>query len=146
MAQPLTITAANSIYTLAIGGLFATPQQLVGFAADAAFAGEALAPAEVMMGVDGRMSAGWVPVEQRQTISLSADSPSILLFETWYSAQQQQRELYFASAQIIMPSVKRAYSCVKGVLSNYTPLADASKTLRPRTFGITWESVRPSTI
>lgn len=141
-----TITAANSIFTLAILNLFPTPQQLQGYSADAAFVTEAITSAELVMGVDGNMSAGWVPTEKRVAIHLMPDSPSIGMFDAWYAAQESARELYFASASVILPAVAKEYVCLKGVLTNYTPIAEVAKVLRARTFGITFQSVLPAPV
>lgn len=135
-----TITSANAVYMLAVTGLFPVPQQLQGFAADDIFDTEAITPAEVMMGVDGKLSAGFTPVPLKQNISLQADSASNIIFEIWQTSQQTAKEVYFASAIIRLPSVSKSYVLTKGVLTSYTPIADAKKVLQPRKFSITWES------
>jgi hypothetical protein len=141
-----TITAANSVYMLAILDLFPVPQQLQGFSADAAFASEAFDMVEVVMGVDGNMSAGWIPVIKKQTISIMPDSASADMFDAWYAAQEAARELYFAQGVIVLPSIKKEFTMIKGVLSTYTPHAEVAKTLRFRSFGITWSQILPAPI
>lgn len=136
-----TITSANAVYMLAVTGLFPVPQQLQGFAADDIFDTEAITPAEILMGVDGKLSAGYTPVPTKQNISLQADSDSNLIFEIWHTAQQAAKEVYSASAIVRLPSIKRSYVLTKGILTSYTPIPDAKKTLQPRKFAITWESV-----
>lgn len=143
MAGP-TITSANSILLLSIAGLYDIPQQLQGFAADDVFDTETLEPVETMMGVDGHLSGGWVPMPVKWNISLQADSASILVFENWYSAQQTAREVYIASAQVQLPSVRRKYAMVRGFLSSYPPTPAGKKVLQPRRFQITWESISPA--
>ena len=142
----LTITAANSIFAIAIKGLFDSPQILQGFAADAAFTTEAVDSVETVMGVDGRFSAGWVPMELRQTITIMPNSPSADVFERWYLAQQTIREVYAASAVITIPSIKKEYTCTEGYLSSYTPIAEVAKVLRARTFSITWGFISPAPV
>jgi hypothetical protein len=146
MASFKTITSANSVYMLQILDLFPTAQQLQGYSTDAAFATESYDPVEAMMGVDGIMSAGWVPVIKKQTISLQADSSSCDIFDAWNSAQQTARELYFAMGTIVLPALGKEYTMWKGVLSTYVPHAEAAKTLRFRQFGITWAEVLPASI
>jgi hypothetical protein len=141
-----TITAANSVITLVVLGLFNTPQQLQGYAADDVFDTDAVEPAETVMGVDGRMSAGWVPYMTKQKYSIMADSPSALVFETWLAAQNAQRELFFANGTTYLPSVSRSYVMTRGVLSNIQSIAPAKKTLQMRTFEITWANISPSNI
>ena len=82
-----TITSANSVLTLAVNGLFPVPQVIQGYAVDDAFEGEAVQQAEILMGVDGVLSAGKVFVPYKMTIHLQADSPSIFLFDAWRNAQ-----------------------------------------------------------
>lgn len=141
-----TITSANSVIMLAINGLFDVPQQLQGFSADAAFSAEVFASVETVMGVDGNMSAGWVPVEKKMSIMIMPDSPSDLLFDTWFAAQEAARELYFANGTVLLPSVQKELTMIKGVLSAYSPLPEVAKVLRARTFGITWQNILPAAI
>ena len=53
-----TITSANSILAIAVNNLFTAPQNIQGYAVDDAFEGEAVPQSEVLMGVDGKLSAG----------------------------------------------------------------------------------------
>jgi hypothetical protein len=141
-----TITAANSIYMLSILGLFPVPQQLSGFSADAAFSTEAITPFEGVMGVDGNLSGGWVPVERKQSIMIMPDSPSSDMFDAWHAAEEAAREKYIAAAVIIMSATGREYTCLKGFLSTYTPIPEVGKVLKARSFGITWQSITPAPI
>lgn len=139
-----TITAANSVYMLAITGLFQTPQKLQGYGADAAFATAAVRNGETVMGVDGNMSGGFVFVQREQTITLMPDSPSCDMFDAWDAAQQAAEDIFFASAIITLPGLQKSWTGIKGVLTNFTPVSDVRRTLQARTFGITWESLLPS--
>lgn len=137
----LSITAANSVYMLSVRGLFAIPQQLQGFAADAAFATDASESAEVIKGVDGKMSAGFVPFLTKQTVSLQADSPSAFIFEDWLAAQKAVLGIYYCDAQISIPGIGRKYTMTKGVLSAIPNLPTARKVLQARDFVITWDDI-----
>ena len=134
----LTITSSNSVFMLAITGLYDSPQRIVGYTGDTGFAMESVDSVETAMGIDRRFSAGWIPSEVRQTITLQADSPSNDLFENWYAAQQTIGEIYFASGRIVIPALRKEYVNTEGVLKGYTPMAEVGKTLRPRVFMITW--------
>jgi hypothetical protein len=146
MAKYQTITSANSIIMLSILGLFPVPQQIYGFAADTGFNTEAFASVEVVMGVDGNMSAGWVPVEKKMSLMIMPDSPSIAIFDAWYAAQEAARELFFAEGTIVLPSVSKSYAMLKGVMSTYMPVPEIGKVLKARTFGLTWQSILPAPI
>ena len=139
-----TITSANSIFQLAIAGLYTTPQQLHGYATDDIFSTEALDSAEVLMGVDGVMSAGFVFVPVKQNITLQADSISNDIFDVWYAAQQSQRELYRATGLLVLPAIGRKWTMTNGVLSGYSPAPDIGKTLKPRKFTFTWNGISPA--
>lgn len=136
-----TLTAANSVLLLTVAGLFDVPQQLQGFATDDITDLDAVAPAETISGVDGKLSGGWVYVPIVQNIMLQADSDSVRLFEDWYNAGQVARETYIAAGSIFLPAVKRGFVMTKGFLTSYTPLPAVKKVLQPRKFTITWESV-----
>jgi hypothetical protein len=136
-----SITSANSIYMLAVTGLFTVPQQLQGYDVDDAFATEAIDTAEVKVGVDGILSSGFIFVPSPQTITLQADSSSITLFEAWRAAEVAAKEKYFASGIISLPSLSRKYTLLNGVLTSYVPISDVKKVVQPRKFGITWESI-----
>lgn len=135
-----SITSANSVLYLSISNLYPVPQQLQGFAADDIFDLGDIAPSEVLMGVDGKLSAGFVHVPIPQGIMLQADSDSNDLFDAWFAAQQAAGEVYFANGIVRLPSVQRSYVLKKGALTGYKPAPDAKKTLQPRKYSITWES------
>lgn len=146
MATPKTITSANSIFLLSVAGIFNTPQQLQGFAADAAFAFDSVDPAEVVMGVDGNMSAGYVPYMTPQTISIMPDSPSLAIFETWLNANNTAGDVFFANGQISLPSIGRKYTMTRGVLTSAKAAPDAKKVLQAIEYKITWNTIAPSNV
>jgi hypothetical protein len=141
-----TITSANSVFTIVIPGLFPVPVQLRGYATDKAFTTDALDIAEVQMGVDGRMTAGYTPMPTKQTITLQADSPSKDLFAILIQAMKTSREIFYISGIIILPSTGDSYTLTRGVLTNAKQIADAAKVLQPLDYVITWESVNASII
>lgn len=151
-----TITGANAVFTLQISPpafapqvsatLFANPQQLQGFAADDSFATEPVASVEVLMGVDGILSAGFVYVPIRQTIALQADSPSNALFDNWWNAMQTTKDVFLAQGVITLTTIQTKYSLLNGSLTTFHPIADVKKLLQPRRFGITWQAVTPGPV
>jgi hypothetical protein len=139
-----TITSANSVFTIVVPGLFPAPVQLRGYATDRAFTTEAVDLAEVQMGVDGRMTAGFVPNPVKQTITLQADSPSKDIFTVLIQAMKTAREVYFVSGSIALPSTGEAFTLTRGILTNAKQIPDAQKVLQPVDYVITWESVNRS--
>ena len=139
-----TITSANSVFTIVVPGLFPAPVQLRGYATDRAFTTEAVDLAEVQMGVDGRMTAGFVTNPVKQTITLQADSPSKDIFTALIQAMKTAREVYFVSGSIALPSTGEAFTLTRGILTNAKQIPDAQKVLQPVDYVITWESVNRS--
>lgn len=139
-----TITSANSVFTIVIPGLFPAPVQLKGYATDKAFATEAIDLAEVQMGVDGRMTAGYTPNPTKQTVTLQADSPSKDIFTALIEATKTAREIFYVSGSIALPSTGESFTLTRGVLTNVKQIPDAQKVLQPMDFVITWESVNRS--
>lgn len=141
-----SLTGATVAYQLSITGLYNTPQQLQGFAADDVFATTPIKSIETLMGVDGVMSAGfvWVPIEQM--IDLQADSDSNAIFDNWWQAQQAAEDVYFADAVIRLKALGIKWTMSRGVLSTYPPMPDVKKMIQPRKFGITWNNASPSPI
>jgi len=144
MAGNGTITSANSSFTITVPGLYNSPVQLQGYAADRAWESEGIEIGETPMGVDGHLSAGYTPQPVVQTIHLQADSPSIDLFDTIFNATKASREMYRLSGSITLPATGKAYSLTRGFLVNYKPLPDGAKTLQPVDFQIKWESINPT--
>lgn len=136
-----TITSANAVFTLSIAGLYGAPVQLQGFGVDDAFTTEAVDNAELKMGVDGQFVGGWIPMPVKMGVNFLASSPSILIFETWYNAEQGKEQKLIASGSIILPATSRQYTLTQGYLSSQNVLPDAKKTLGDRKFQITWGSI-----
>ena len=141
-----TITSANSIFLLSVGTLFAVQQRIEGFAADTAWAFESVSNSEVLQGVDGKMSAGWVPHLTPMTITLQPDKSGWDVFLAWHTAEESIREKIFCDGTISIPSINRRYVLSNGVLTAYDPAPSAQKVLQQMTYKITWETVVPSLI
>lgn len=136
-----TITSANSILTMIVPGLFPVPVSIQGYSTDDAFMLDALDLAETVMGVDGRMSAGYVPKEVKLTVTLQADSASKDFFAILTQAVKTAREVFYMSATLSLPSTGEAFTFTRGILTNVEQLPSAKKMLQPQKFVITWESV-----
>ncbi len=139
----MDITSANSTLTVSprVAGITGAGAFTVeGYASDEAFASETVDSAEAVMGVDGRLSAGFTPYIVKQTITLQADSASVLLFETILAAQNTLRTPIVVDAVLALPSVQKSYIFTKGVLTRVTPFSAAKKILQPVQYELSWES------
>jgi hypothetical protein len=142
----MSITGASATYLLSIPLLFPAPIQLQGFAADDVFDTDSLESTEVLMGVDGFMSAGFVFVPVKQSIHLQADSPSNAVFDQWWTAQQAIQDTYSAVATIILPTLGIKWAMTNGYLTTYQPLSSIKKLIQPRTHAITWNNGTPASV
>ena len=136
-----SLTGANAVMLLSIPPLYAIAQQLQRFSADDVTDFDPIKPAEILTGVDGHMSAGWIFVPVPQKITLQADSDSNALFENWYASNEAIQDIYFAQGILRLPGVQRSYALTNGVLTSHKPVPDVKKLLQPRVYEITWESI-----
>lgn len=136
-----TLTTANSAFSLLVRGLFPVPQSLHGYATDDSFAAEDVTPGEVQMGVDGQLSAGYVPYATVMTFTFQADSPSTAMFDTVLEAQKANKEMFIFDGTGIIQGTGEKYAMTKGYLTSATPMSTGKKILQPRKFSITFENV-----
>lgn len=130
---------------MTIAGLY-TGVQIQGFSTDNIFTTEDVEMAEVQMGADGKLSAGFVPNPTPQTFTLQADSESNDVFDFWARQQKTKRELYKASAIVTIPSIGKSYVCRGGVFQKSKVMPDAAKILQPRQYTVIWEEIVPMAI
>lgn len=136
-----TITSANSVFSLVIPSLFPAPVQLQGYSVDRAWNTPGQDLAEIQMGVDGRMSYGYIPKEIPMTISLQADSPSKSIFTALARAIKAARDQFTISAVIVLPSTGESFTMTRGVLQNAKAIADAGKVLQAMDYIIVWQDI-----
>ncbi|WP_291365360.1 phage tail fiber protein [Acetobacter sp. UBA5411] len=142
----LDITSANSIFVITVTSLLQAPVTLQNYAADRAWDAPELEMAETQMSIDGYLNAGWVPNPVDQTVSFSAASVSVPVFETIMAAQQTSRSLYRLGGEITLTSTGRKYTMVNGILRAASVLPAAARVLEARAFSIRWQSVTPAGI
>lgn len=138
-----SITSANAVLMLSIVPLFPIPQQLQRFATDDVYNVPQIKSVEVMMGVDGVLSGGFVYVQVPVEYTFQADSPSNAIFDTWWTQMQAAKDTYIANGLIRLPSITTRFGMTTGYLTGYTPAPAAKKVLQPRKYEITWESIVP---
>lgn len=136
-----TITSANSSFAIVVPGVYSAPQSIQGYATDDAFATEAIEKVETMMGIDGKLSAGYIFNPYKMTVTLQGDSGSFDIFTNWQLAQDAVREVISASATIVIPSIGYRFAMSNGYLSRFQAMPEAKKTLAPLKFEITWEKI-----
>ena len=139
-----TLTGANAVIFLGINVLFPNAVQIQGFAADDVTTTQPIPSAETLMGVDGIQSGGFVYVSVPWVIALQADSPSNAIFDTWWAAQQTNRDLYWAFGTVQITSLGTKFTLNRGALVEYVPMPDIKKLIQPRRYRINWNSILPT--
>jgi hypothetical protein len=136
-----SLTAANAVITLTIPGLFNSPVQLQGFSAQNIYEMPSIEINQTQMGVDGKLSAGFVYNPISQTFVLQADSASNDVFEIWAQTMLTNRDTLRCNGETLLTSVNRSYVCTNGALTSYPPAPAAGQILQPRSYVIVWERI-----
>lgn len=137
----MSITAASATFQISIPPIFIPPQTVQGYSADAAWTTEAVQSAELVLGVDAKLSAGWVPTLKVMTVTLMPDQGGDFVFDEWFAYQDAIQDLVPAFGTLAIPALGRRYTMLTGYLSNYMPMVGAARTLQPRPFQITWQTI-----
>ena len=136
-----TLTTANSVFMLGVASLYNTPIKIEGYTADDSFSVDDITNAEVVIGLDGKMSYGYTPYLTVLSVTLQADSPSCLIFDTLLQAEKLIRGKYELNATILVDSAGMIYTFTKGVISKGTPMSANKKTRQPRKFELTFQDM-----
>lgn len=140
----MSLTVANSSFTLSaatVGGVpvFPVAVPIEGYAADDAFDTSEVKPTEVLMGVDGNLSGGYVAYATPLTFVLQADSPSILIMDTAIEAMDGVKEAIIFGASIAVPGISKLHTFIKGYLTSGKKTPGGKKLLQPMRYEITFE-------
>lgn len=136
-----TITAANSVFMLGVASLFNIPIKMQGYAADDAFSTEEVEMMEKYIGVDGKLSAGYIPYIVPFVFTLSPDSPSCAIMDALIAAEKVAREKFVLNATIILPSTGFIYAFTTGFLDRGSVMPSAGKVLKPRKFSLDFQDL-----
>lgn len=135
------ITSANSVVVLTCEDLYPAGIQLENFSADQSITQADEEIASTRMGVDGYMSAGWIPTIKSITVSLEPSSPTIEVFDTIYKAQRTAKAPYRLNLSVAVPATGKSLTYKNGVLKNWKLLADHKQVLDPISATMEFESV-----
>src|ERR1700761_4197254 len=112
-----TLTTANSAFVLLCPDVFGIPQLIEGYATEDAFSVPQYEIARAVMGVDAKLSGGFVPAVKELDVVLQADSPSNAVFQRIVQVMSAQREIVYLSATIEMPGQNELWQFTKGILT-----------------------------
>lgn len=134
------ITSANASATLILD-LFPAGVKLEQFSADGAWSQDGYSVLETRMGVDGKMVAGYTPVEKEITFHFQANSPTIEKLNLIWQTMESTKTALWCNITITVPSINMTYVCANGVLMNYKMIPNAEKVLEPVDATFRFESV-----
>lgn len=134
------ITSANASATLILD-LFPAGVALEQFSADGAWSQDGYAVLETRMGVDGKMAAGYTPVEKEVTFHFMPNSPTISKLNLIWQTMETTKTALWCNIIITVPSIGMTYTCANGVLMNYKMLPNAEKVLEPIDATFRFESI-----
>lgn len=139
------ITSANaSAYFYA--SLFPAGLKFEQFSTDGAWSQENYETVEHRMGVDGKMAAGYTPVEKQITFTLEANSPTLDGLDLLWQTVEVSQTPIFGDIIITCPSIKKTFVLNNCILTSYRLLSNAEKVLSPREATFTCESVTSAPI
>lgn len=124
------ITAASVIMTLVADELYPTGRTIEGFAEDSLRSLEDLTLNESIMGVDGKLSHGFVEYPTVLTLNLMPDQNGYTVFENIAQAQKTLRAPIILSMTIVDVSLNRKYTLTRGALNSWKPMPDATRTMQ----------------
>ena len=141
-----TLTNANSILTLAVGDLDIGPVQLQGFGTNDMFDTTAIKSAEVMVGVDGVKSQGYIAFLVPFKFTLQADSLSIDIMDAIQEAQEAARETYELSMSLSAPGLGKLWTFINGTITEFKKTPKGEKLMQAQSYEITFEKMISSVV
>ena len=142
----IDITSANSTLIITVSALAIASVAMEGYAVDNAWALDDAETAVAQVGVDAKMTAGWVPRLTPLTLSFAPNSPSVATLSAIITAQDTNMTIYTLQGVLSCPSVSKSWTLSNGVLTRGKIIPDGSRILGPQSFQLTFESARPAVL
>ena len=141
-----TLTNANSILTLAVADLDIEPVQLQGFGTNDMFDTTAIKSAEVMVGVDGVKSQGYIAFLVPFKFTLQADSLSIDVMDAIQEAQEAAQETYELSMSLSAPGLGKLWTFINGTITEFKKTPKGEKLMQAQSYEITFGKMISSVV
>lgn len=141
-----TLTAFNSVLTLNVPALDIIAVQIQGFATDDAFDTPEVKPVEVMVGVDGQKSSGYVAYLVPFTFILQATSTSIDVMDAIQEGINALGDDIAIGMSLESPALGKLWTGTNGSLTSYKPTPQGKKMLGPQKYEITFKKLISSVV
>jgi hypothetical protein len=137
MARNITSANSSISFNTALGN-----EMGEGYSADNIFTSDFPDFAETRMGVDGKMSAGYIPTIKHLDFSFEASSHNITYFQAIATTVEMTKTPCPIVVSISLPAISKRFVCT-GVVKSVKMLMDAANVLEPMTVGMDFESIVP---
>ena len=134
------ITSANASACL-YASLFPAGLKFSNFSTDGAWTQESYEVVEHRMGVDGKMAAGYTPVEKEITFHFEANSPTLDGLDLLLQTTEVSQTPIFGQIVVTCPSIKKTFTLVNCILTSYKLMSNAERVLSPRDATFVCESI-----
>lgn len=141
-----TLTNANSILTLTVGDLDIGPVQLQGFGTNDMFDTTAIKSAEVIVGVDGVKSQGYIAFLVPFKFTLQADSLSIDVMDAIQEAQEAAQETYELSMSLSAPGLGKLWTFINGTITEFKKTPKGEKLMQAQSYEVTFGKMISSVV
>lgn len=135
-----SLTVADIAFTIKVPNVFAAPFPVQGFGPDDVVEFPDVKSVEVLIGVDKRKSSGYIAHLVPVRITLQADSPSIIYFETWWQTMDQITGDLPCNSSIISPALAKVWTFSNGSLTSYPVGPQGKKLFQPQKYEIIFET------
>lgn len=142
----IDITSANATLVITVSSLAIVSLKMEGWNVDNAWALDDAETAVAQIGVDAKMSAGWVPRLNPLTLSFAPNSPSVPSILAIINAQDVNMTIYTLQGVLTCPSIGRAWTLQNGVITRAKVFPDGQRILGPQSFQLTFEKTMPAVL
>lgn len=133
------ITAANVKMVLVADILYPTGKNIDGFANDSLRSLDDLTLSESVMGVDGKLSHGFVKNPVTINLDLMPDQQGYKTFDNISQHMRTFNTILTLSLTIIDPTLNKKYTLTNGALTSWKAMPDATSTMQASTATMTFQ-------
>lgn len=133
------LTGASAIVTLVVDELYPSGVVIEGFNEDDLMQLDNLTRTEYNMGVDGKLSAGFVYYPIELTLGVMPNHSGYKIFENVAQVQQTLVAPLALSMTIALPGIKRKYTLPNGYVTEFAVMPSVNRLIQPATVGLVFE-------
>ncbi len=140
------ITSANASAILTVESLYPSGIVLEQFSIDQGIIMEDVQYSVSRMGIDGKMTSGFIPSIKSVNIVLEASSPSLVALTQLAEMMVQNKTTYACNLMVEIPALSKSFNFSNGVLESGKIFPENKKVLEPVNFRFQFESFTTSSL